>query len=211
MKILITAGPTREAIDPVRFVSNHSSGRMGFALAAQAAKAGHTTRLISGPVSLRPPRGLQQTIPVTTAQEMFHAVQEHFPWCDALIMAAAVADWRPKNPGTRKLKKQDGPPAIQWMRTPDILTTIAKQKRANQRICGFAAEVGDPIPEAQRKLKAKHLDLIAANDVSLPGAGFSTPTNIITLLYADGRIQPLPKLSKPACARHILAALTSLR
>ena len=206
MNILVTAGPTREAIDPVRFVSNRSSGRMGYAIAAAALRDGHAVRLVSGPSALRPPRGLDAFLPVATAREMHAAVLANFPWADALFMAAAPADWRPV-PAPAKLKKADGPPAIRWVRNPDILASLRPLRRPGQRICGFAAETGDPLPEAARKLRAKHLDLVAANDVSRPGAGFAVPTNIVTLVRPGGTAETLPLLSKAACARRILRAL----
>ena len=137
MKVLVTAGPTREAIDPVRFVSNRSSGKMGYAVAAAALKAGHAVRLISGPVALAPPRGAR-LVRATTAAEMLAAVQKHAGACDVLVMAAAVADWRPKKPARRKLKKAAGPPRIAWEATPDILKTLAPLKRACLTCPGMA-------------------------------------------------------------------------
>lgn len=210
VKVLVTAGPTREAIDPVRYITNRSSGRMGHAIAVAAVQAGHAVRLISGPTVLSVPRGLDLFLPVSSARQMHAAVLGNFRWADALFMVAAVADWRPRVVARKKYKKADGPPVIQWVRNPDILAAVARIRRRGQRVCGFAAETGDPVPEARRKLREKGLDLVVANDVTGEGAGFGCETNVVTLIYADGRMERLPLMRKSACARHILRALLGL-
>ncbi len=208
VNVLVTAGPTREAIDPVRFVSNRSSGKMGYAIAAAAHRAGHPVCLISGPVALPPPRGVE-LVRVTTAAEMLAAVQARVRDCDVLVMAAAVADWRPRRPARRKLKKQDGPPRITWEPTPDILQTIARRKTARQIFCGFAAETHHLAREAQRKLRAKKLDAIAANDVARADRGFEVDHNALTLFLADGGVRHLDWTTKTRAARWLWRELTA--
>ena len=202
LKILVTAGPTREPIDPVRYLGNRSSGRMGYALARAARARGHAVRLISGPVALPPPSGVR-TIPVLTAADMLAAVRAHLRWCDVLIMAAAVADWRPVRVSPVKLKKAACPRRLLLEPTPDILQTIRPLK--GQRLfVGFAAETGDPAAEGWRKLRAKGLDLLAANDVSRPDAGFEVDTNEVLLLDAAGGTTHLPLASKRRIAGAII-------
>lgn len=208
MNVLVTAGPTREAIDPVRFVSNRSSGKMGYAIAAAARRAGHTVCLISGPVALPAPRGVE-IVRVTTAAEMLAAVQRRVRACDLLVMAAAVADWRPKQPARRKLKKQDGPPRITWEPTPDILQTVAQRKTARQVFCGFAAETHGLAREAQRKLRAKNLDAIAANDVARADRGFEVDHNALTIFFADGHVRQVEWTTKARAARVLLRELAA--
>lgn len=207
MNFLVTAGPTREPIDPVRFVSNRSTGRMGYAVAEAALAAGHAVRLVSGPVELPPPSPGIALVRVTTAADMLAAVKDNLPWCDWLVMAAAVADWRPARCAPLKLKKSDGPPQIAWEPTPDILRTIAPLKRPGQRFCGFAAETDHLARNARAKLRAKHLDAIAANDVSLPDRGFASAQNAITLYLADGKKFSIPLASKIQCAKTMIEAL----
>lgn len=206
MKILITAGPTRESIDPVRFLSNRSTGKMGYALAEAAHDSGHEVRLISGPVSLSPPLDVG-FVEVVSAEDMLRAVQENLAWCDVLIMSAAVADWRPVSVSAEKLKKADMSRTLELERTPDILQTIMPYK-GNRIFVGFAAETGDPLPEASRKLKEKGLDLIVANDVSQSDAGFAVDTNRVTVLFADGRREDWPLMSKVAVAEKLIEILT---
>jgi len=194
MNILITAGPTREHLDPIRFLSNCSTGKMGFAVAQAAAARGHQVTLIAGPVALATPHGVTR-VDVVSARDMLAAVERLLPPCDALVMSAAVADWRPAQEADVKLKKAHMSPTLQLVPNPDILKTIAPQK-GRRIFVGFAAETGDPLAEAQRKLTAKGLDLIVANDVTAPGAGFAVDTNIVTLLSADLPPQPLPLQSK---------------
>jgi phosphopantothenoylcysteine decarboxylase/phosphopantothenate--cysteine ligase len=202
MNILVTAGPTREAIDPVRFLSNRSSGRMGFAVAAAAAEAGHVVHLVAGPVALDTPAGVER-IDVMSAADMCAAVTEQVPWCNALVMAAAVADWRPAEVSARKLKKGDGPMRLELERTADILASVRGLK--DDRIfIGFAAETGDPTAEAARKLAAKGLDMIVANDVSRPDAGFEVETNAVTFIEPDGAARHIETAPKTEIAAEIV-------
>ena len=201
MKILITAGPTREAIDPVRFISNRSSGRMGYALAQVAVERGHSVRLISGPTALQRPAE-PEFIPVISAADMLAAVMKNFGWCDALIMSAAVADWRPKNVADRKLKKAEMSPVLELERTADILQAVAEIKQ-NRIAVGFAAETDNMLAEARRKLHSKRLDLIVANDVSRADAGFEVDTNAVTLV-SDEAVEELPLMSKRSVAEKLI-------
>ena len=207
--ILITAGPTREPIDPVRFLSNRSTGRMGFAIAQAAAEAGHTVTLIAGPVELPTPPNVRR-VDVVTARDMLAAVQRELVQADVLIASAAVADWRPETCSPTKLKKAGMDGTLRLVPNPDILKTIRPQKGARTFI-GFAAETGEPTAEATRKLRDKGLDLIVANDVTAPDAGFAVDTNRVTLLYPDGRREPLPLQSKLHLAHHLIALLPTLR
>ena len=209
LNILITAGPTREPLDPVRFLSNRSTGRMGFALAQAAAEAGHDVTLIAGPVALPTPPAVRR-VDVLTARDMLAAVQRELPQADVLIASAAVADWRPETCSPAKLKKNQMSGVIRLVPNPDILKTIHPQK-GSRTFVGFAAETGEPDAEAARKLREKGLDLIVANDVTAPGAGFAHDTNRVTLLYPDGRREPLPLLPKLDLARRLIALLPSLR
>lgn len=198
MNVLVTAGPTREPIDPVRFVSNRSSGQMGYEVARAAARRGHSVRVVHGPTALCPPAEAVATA-VTTTQEMLDAVREHLPWCDVLVMAAAPCDWRPI-PAAHKLKKADGAPVLRFEPTPDILRTIAPLKRAGQRFYGFAAETDNLEAEALRKLASKRLDGIFANDVSKPGAGMAAPLNQVVLYTPDAPPRRSPLLPKAELA-----------
>ena len=202
MKLLVTAGPTREAIDPVRFISNRSTGRMGFAVAAVAAARGHSVTLVAGPVELATPPGVAR-VDVVSARDMLAAVEAHLPQADALVMCAAVADWRPKAAGDVKLKKRAMAPVLELAPNPDILATILPRK-GGRVFVGFAAETGDPLPEARRKLADKGLDLIVANDVSQPDAGFAVETNRVVLVPRDGPALALPLLAKAEVAARIL-------
>jgi phosphopantothenoylcysteine decarboxylase/phosphopantothenate--cysteine ligase len=209
LNFLITAGPTREAIDPVRFISNPSSGRMGYALVEAALAAGHTVRLVAGPTCLEPPRA-NEVVRVTTAQEMRDAVLARLEGCNVLIMAAAVADYRPKTLWPSKIRKSDAMLRLDLERTPDILAECARARGARTRgsrmHVGFAAETGDLIERARAKLEAKELDLIVANDVTEQGAGFGVETNRATLLWRDGRIEALPLMTKRELADRIIEA-----
>jgi len=203
MKILITAGPTREPIDPVRFISNRSSGKMGYALADIAFKRGHSVVLISGPVALKPPKGVC-CVNVTTAADMLAAVRKNIKKCDALVMAAAVSDFRPAIFAAKKIKKNAISLSLPLKLNPDILKTVASAK-GKRIFVGFAAETGRLRPEALRKLRDKNLDLIAANDVSRPDAGFETDTNRVTLFSAGGKSETLPLMTKEKAAERITA------
>ncbi len=209
MKFLVTAGPTREAIDPVRFISNRSSGKMGYAVAAAARAAGHRVRLVSGPVALDPPAGIRP-VRVISAADLLAAVDRHLDWCDVLVMAAAVADWRPKRPARRKLKKAAGPPRIEWEPAPDILRAVAPRKKSTQLFCGFAAETNPSAREARRKLRDKNLDLLALNDVSQPGRGFEADRNALDVFTTDGRVHRIPPASKLRCAHRLVALIEEL-
>ncbi len=208
MHFVITAGPTREPLDPVRFISNRSTGKMGFALAEAAVEAGHTVTLVAGPVTLPTPAGVER-VDIETAVEMLTAVQDALPQADVYISCAAVADWRPAVRSETKLKKSEMTGTLLLERNPDILKTILPLK-GNKVFVGFAAETGEPTAEAARKLKEKGLDLIVANDVTAPGAGFGTETNRVTLLYADGKREVLPQQSKLDVARRIVAVAAQL-
>jgi len=202
MRIVITAGPTREFLDPVRFISNRSSGRMGYALAIEARERGHEVVLISGPVALPAPVGVRR-VPVVSAADLLAAVKAHVPNGDALVMAAAVADWRPAARHPVKLKKNGLARELTLEPTPDILMEIRSLKGPRLYV-GFAAETHDLVPEARRKLAAKGLDLIVANDVSRPEAGFDVETNQVTLVTPDGVARELPLMSKRAVAARIV-------
>lgn len=216
MKFLVTAGPTREFIDPVRFLSNPSTGRMGFAVARAARAAGHEVVLVAGPVSLRTPKGVRR-IDVVSARDMLAVVEkEDF---DCLVSTAAVADWRPARMAAKKLKKSEMSGTLRLVRNPDILKTVAHgragcQQRAGfavrrQILIGFAAETGEPTAEAARKCREKGLDLVVANDVTAAGSGFGTATNRVAFVWPDGRIERLPMLSKYAVAKRIVKVAVS--
>ncbi len=208
MNLLIAAGPTREPIDPVRYLTNRSSGKMGYALAAAARDAGHRVTLISGPVSLPPVEGV--TIrSVVTARDMYEAVEAHFDACDALIMAAAVADWTPAETQPHKIKKGAPEWMLRLVPTRDILASLSARK-AHRLLVGFAAESQDVLAQGRRKRDAKRCDLLVANDITEEGAGFEVDTNRVVLLFADGREEPLPLMNKRDVAERILAALEGL-
>ena len=208
-RILITAGPTQEPIDPVRFVSNRSTGKMGFALARAAWRRGAAVRLIAGPSSLPTPRGVER-IDTVSAQQMLEATSQNFPWCSTLIMAAAVADFRPAHPAAEKIKKQARGLELEMEAIADALPRLAA-KKGDRLMVGFAAETGDLEENAREKLRRKKLDLIVANDVTLEGAGFGSDTNIVTLIGQDGRAESLPRLAKNEVADLILNRFLSLR
>lgn len=209
MRILITAGPTREPLDPVRFISNRSTGKMGFALAQAAQSKGHEVTLVAGPVTLPTPAGVTR-VDVETALQMLEAVERHLPAHEVYISSAAIADWRPATYSPVKLKKSGMDGTIQLVRNPDILKTIRPLKE-NKLFVGFAAETGVPDAEATRKLNEKGLDLIVANDVTAPGAGFATDTNRVTLLYPNGTREDLPLASKLEIATAIINRVERLR
>lgn len=208
MRLLITAGPTREHIDPVRFISNRSTGKMGFALAERAAARGHEVTLIAGPVALETPAAVRR-LDVVSAVEMLDAVRTELPAADVLIMCAAVADWRPRRASPVKLKKNAMSACLELEPNPDILLSLKPQK-GTRLFVGFAAETGDPLAEGQRKLAAKGLDLMVANDVSRADAGFAVDTNRVTLLAPGVPAEPLPLLSKRDVADRILDRLQAI-
>lgn len=201
MRVLITAGPTREKIDPVRFITNYSSGKMGYALAQAAAEKGHEVVLVSGPVALKCPENVKEFYSVESAAEMAEKVFELFPSCDAAIMVAAVADYRPAEICTSKMKKSDGDLYLRLERTADILAGLGARKSDKQKLIGFAAETDDLLANAQSKLERKNLDWIAANKVS---DGFGSATNKVILLSRDGRRIDLETADKIDVARKIL-------
>jgi phosphopantothenoylcysteine decarboxylase/phosphopantothenate--cysteine ligase len=201
-RVLVTAGPTREPLDPVRMLSNRSSGRMGFALARAAWLRGAEVTLVSGPTALGPPAGVE-TVPVETTAEMAAAVAAALPVADLLLMAAAPADYRPSAPSPTKTRRADGPLKVELEPTPDILATTAERRKKGAIVVGFALESGDPVPAARAKLAAKQLDLVVANDADEPGAGPGVATNRVTLVSATGT-EPLPLQSKEEVAEAIL-------
>ncbi len=200
--VLVTAGPTREPLDPVRYLSNRSSGKMGYAVAEAAILRGARVILVSGPTSLPPPRGAD-LIRVETAQEMYDAVLAELPAATVVIKAAAVADYRPKQVASRKIKKDETVPEVTLESTPDILAEVGKRKE-RRVLVGFAAETDDLVANARKKLQRKNLDLMVANDVREPGAGFDSDTNVVKILDAQGGVEELPLLSKRAVADRIL-------
>lgn len=207
--VLVTAGPTIEDIDPVRYLTNRSSGRMGYAVAEAARRRGAGVILVSGPVSLTPPEGVR-LIQVRSTEEMRQAVLESLPAATIVVKAAAVADFRPVKKADHKIKKAGGVPAIEWEATPDLLAEIASQK-GGRTVVGFAAETRDALGNARRKLEEKNLDLVVANDVTQPGAGFGAETNIVSLLARDGKLTELPQMTKAAVADHVLDEVLRLR
>lgn len=202
LPILITAGPTIEAIDPVRFLTNHSSGKMGYSLAEAAKARGARVTLVSGPTHLQPPAGVE-FVPVQTAVEMLGAVMDRYDDQQVVIKAAAVADYRPERVSEKKIKKQDDSLTINFVRNPDILLELGKAKK-QQFLVGFAAETNQVVEYAIEKIKKKNLDLIVANDVSQEGAGFGSDTNIVLLIDPQERVQPLEKANKSEIANKIL-------
>ncbi len=207
MKLLISAGPTREAIDPVRFITNHSSGKMGYALAAAAIENGWEVTLVSGPVTLDPPEGLAEFVPVISAAEMAEAVKSRFPRMDGAILCAAVADYRPVSFSNSKIKKTDDDLVLHLERTEDILLALGRMKRADQLLTGFAAETDDLAENALKKLRKKNLDWIAANLVGVPGKGFQADQNEITLYGRNGEVIPLPLTDKKVLAKQMISAI----
>ena len=200
--VLVSAGPTPEPVDPVRYLSNRSSGRMGYALARVARRRGATVTLVSGPVGLPPPPGVR-LVTVATAAEMASAIETSLAPATVVIMCAAVADYRPRRPAARKLKKAPGSLILELEPTRDILAGLGTRK-GQRLLVGFAAETHRVAEEARRKLRAKHLDLIVANDVSDPDAGFGVDTNVVRLLDAGGLDETLPMLPKDEVASRIL-------
>jgi phosphopantothenoylcysteine decarboxylase / phosphopantothenate---cysteine ligase len=207
--VLVTAGPTEEDLDPVRFLSNHSSGKMGYALARAARRRGAEAILVSGPTSLTAPAGVR-TVRVRSALEMREAVFQNFTKASILIMAAAVSDYRPRQKAGQKMKKDSVPAVLELERNPDILWEAGRIKE-NRILVGFAAETQNLLKNAKEKLAKKNLDLIVANDVSLPGAGFQVDTNIVRLIPRSGKAEKLPLLSKDDLADRILERILVLK
>jgi phosphopantothenoylcysteine decarboxylase/phosphopantothenate--cysteine ligase len=207
--VLVTAGPTCEDLDPVRYITNRSSGKMGYAVAEAAARRGARVVLVSGPTVLETPSGVER-INVRTAVEMQNAVRQNFTDASVGIFAAAVADYRPAEPLSQKMKRAKEPLTLRLEPNPDILAGAASEKGA-RLVVGFAAETDQVAENARKKLSAKNADLIVANDVTAEGAGFDLDTNIVTLFARDGRDLPLPKMTKSEVAERILDEIVRLR
>ncbi len=203
MRFLISAGPTREKIDPIRFISNHSSGKMGYALAAAAKATGAEVVLVSGPTQLTPPENVT-FVKVESAAEMAKAVHQYAPESDIIIMAAAVADYRPVKTFTGKMKKTPGNLMLELERTEDILLNLGKHKRPDQKLVGFAAETSNVVENAIEKLKKKNLDWIVANDVSRHDRGFGSDHNAVTMISANGDVCEVALSDKKTVARRII-------
>lgn len=210
LRVMVTAGPSREALDPVRYISNRSSGKMGYAIAQAAQKRGAEVTLLSGPVVIEAPQGVK-LVPFTTTQELLDRASELAQEQDLLIQAAAPADYRAKEVAPQKIKKQGGEPmTFTLVENPDVAATLGKTKRSGQVFVGFAAETNDVLAHARDKLARKNLDMIVANDVTRPGAGFDVDTNIVTLITKDGQ-EALPMMSKAEVAQRILDRALALR
>ena len=206
--VLISAGPTQEAMDPVRFISNHSSGKQGYAIAKAAKAMGANVILVSGPVQLEKIEGIQ-TIDVTSALDMFEAIKQNADKADYIIMAAAVSDYRPENIAEHKIKKSDDTIEMTFVKNPDILAYLGQCKTKKQIICGFAMETQDLDKNAKEKLEKKNCDMLIANNLFVSGAGFQTDTNIVSLLTKDS-IEHLPKLSKEELGQKILETIMKI-
>ena len=210
LRVMVTAGPSREALDPVRYISNRSSGKMGYAIAQAAQKRGAEVTLLSGPVAIEAPQGVK-LVPFTTTQELLDRASKLAQEQDLLIQAAAPADYRAKEVAPQKIKKQGGEPmTFTLVENPDVAATLGKAKRSGQVFVGFAAETNDVLAHAKDKLARKNLDMIVANDVTRPGAGFDVDTNIVTLITKDGQ-EALPMMSKAEVAQRILDRALALR
>jgi len=208
-KIVITAGPTQEPIDPVRFITNPSSGKMGYALATMARRRGAEVTLITGPVSFPPPRRDIQWVPVRSAEEMREAVFSHLGGSSVVIKAAAVSDYRPKVTSEKKIKKGSSDYILALERTKDILEELGR-KKGNRILVGFAAETEDVVANAKKKLLEKNLDFIVVNDVTKPGAGFGSDTNQVKILYPSGQVKDLPLMTKEEVSQFILDDVVKL-
>ncbi len=207
--VLVTAGPTREEIDPIRFISNYSSGKMGYSLARAARRRGARVVLVTGPTCLAEPWGME-TIQVTAATEMRDEVMARLPESTVIIKAAAVADYRPASRAGEKIKNEAAPDTISLVKTPDILSEVG-QIKGERILVGFAAETCSLLENAAKKLAGKNLDMIVANDISVAGAGFNVDTNIVKLLHRDGRLEELPLMGKEEVADAILDRVVTMR
>ncbi|MCD8055061.1 MAG: bifunctional phosphopantothenoylcysteine decarboxylase/phosphopantothenate--cysteine ligase CoaBC [Lachnospiraceae bacterium] len=208
-RVLVTAGPTREAVDPVRFLTNHSTGKMGYALAKAATVRGAEVTLVTGPTSLEKPSYVT-CVDVVSAEDMYQAVTEHAAESDIVIMAAAVADYRPKTVAENKIKKQEDDSVLELTRTKDILGTLGARKCPGQILCGFSMETEHMVENSRKKLVKKNLDMIVANNLKQAGAGFGTDTNVVTLITAQGD-EELPLLSKEEVSDRILDRLAEMK
>lgn len=209
MKVLVTAGPTQEALDPVRYLTNHSTGKMGYAIARMAMLRGAQVTLVSGPTAIAPPPFVE-VIPVVSAQDMFEAVSQRAEASDIIVKAAAVADYTPIGYSDDKVKKKDGDLSIPLKRTTDILQYLGQHRRPGQVICGFSMETRDMLENSRAKLEKKNVDMICANNLKVAGAGFGVDTNVITLITKQG-VEELPLLSKEEAASRILSSLLFLK
>ena len=211
LKVLVTAGPTREALDPVRYLTNHSTGKMGYAIAKAAAARGASVTLVSGPVNLKKPPYME-VVDIMSAQDMFDAVTSRAPDQDIIIKAAAVADYRPATVAEDKIKKSgtDADLSLPLARTSDILAWLGEHRAPGQFLCGFSMETRDMVDNSRKKLEKKHIDLIAANNLKQAGAGFGVDTNLLTLIAADGA-KELPLMSKEEAAHALLDEIMSRR
>lgn len=204
MKLVVTAGPTREHLDPVRFLSNPSTGKMGFAVAAEAARRGLEVVLVAGPVALRTPKGVER-VDVVSAREMMRETARAAKGADALVATAAVADWRPAHCSRTKLKKREMAGVLRLVRNPDVLKSVRVPLKV-----GFAAETGgDVVAEARRKCREKSLAFVVANDVTEKGAGFGTDTNRVAFVFPGGEVRRLPLMSKRRVARRVVDEIIS--
>ena len=209
LNVLVTAGPTQEAADPVRYLTNHSTGKMGYAIATVCARRGASVTLVSGPTALKKPQFVR-TVEITTAKEMFEAVTERAAEQDIIVKAAAVADYRPKSVSSEKMKKKDGELTLELERTDDILAWLGGHKRPGQFLCGFAMETQDLIGNARQKLQKKNLDMIVANSLRVEGAGFGGDTNVVTMITENEELS-LGKMSKEETASKIMDRILDIR
>ena len=209
LKVLVTAGPTQEAIDPVRYITNHSSGKMGYSIAKACMLRGADVTLVTGKTSIKPPM-FTTVVPITSAQDMYEAVTSRSDAMDIIIKSAAVADYRPMNVATEKVKKKDGDMAIPLERTKDILKYLGENKKAGQFLCGFSMETENMLENSKAKLVKKNLDMIVANNLKVKGAGFQGDTNIVTLITADS-VTELPIMTKEEVAFSLLDEILKLR
>ena len=209
LKVLVTAGPTQEAIDPVRYITNHSSGKMGYSIAKACMLRGADVTLVTGKTSIKPPM-FTTVVPITSAQDMYEAVTSRSNEMDIIIKSAAVADYRPMNVATEKVKKKDGDMAIPLERTKDILKYLGENKKAGQFLCGFSMETENMLENSKAKLVKKNLDMIVANNLKVEGAGFQGDTNIVTLITADS-VTELPIMTKEEVAFSLLDEILKLR
>jgi phosphopantothenoylcysteine decarboxylase/phosphopantothenate--cysteine ligase len=208
VRFLITAGPTREPIDPVRYLSNRSSGKMGYAIADAAIDAGHEVTLISGPVNLDPPRGAELAS-VSTSDEMFDAVHEHVRGCDVLVMCAAVADYKPKQVSKTKIKKRDADLSLELIPTRDILASLPREDR-HYVVVGFAAETENVEVNARKKLQEKNCDIVVANDVSRADSGMESDENEVAILFRGGEIKTISRAPKKIVARELIKIIENV-
>ena len=208
MRFVVTAGPTREAIDPVRFISNRSSGKMGYAIAEAALAAGHDVTLISGPASVAPPEGAQ-FISITTSDELHDEVHRAVRECDVLVMCAAVSDYKPATVEPRKMKKRKTPFALELIPTRDILASLPKENRS-YLVVGFAAETHDLETNARKKLREKNCDMIVANDVSKTDSGMESDENAVTIFFRNGESKTISRTSKKIIARELVKIISKM-